>query len=330
MQKLLETLLGQQEKGNDTVLCTIVASRGSTPRGTGAQMLAGESGLLCGTIGGGSAEWRALQLCRTLLRERRSTREHFTMHPNGGGDIAMVCGGEVEVDLCFIGAKDAHWHQVAECALQRMDARQGGYLLWNDDNCALLDEERGLLTGVEDNEMISLALPIGERCIVFGGGHVAAALVPLLKTVDFRVTVVDDRPAFARKERFPDAAEVLTGDYEAIDKVVSVTDRDYVVVMTNGHSADYAVQRQVLPKNPAYIGVIGSRSKTAFVAEKLRSAGIPQEQIDRVHAPIGTAILAVTPAEIAVSIAGEMIRERALRRGNDGQHHACPMHQEGS
>lgn len=330
MQKILEMLLDQQKKGKDTVLCTIIASSGSTPRGTGAQMLVGGDGLLCGTIGGGSAELLSLQRSKDLLDERKNCREHFAMHPNGAGDIGMVCGGDVEVDFCFIAADDMQWHEVAADTLRRIQERQGGYLLWAEGICALLDQERQLIAGIEGHEMTCLPLPIGERCVVFGGGHVAMALVPLLKTVGFRITVIDDRPQFARKERFPDAEAVLLGDYQAIDKSISITEEDYVVVMTNGHNGDYEVQRQVLPKNPAYVGVIGSKKKTAFVREKLSNDGIPPEQIDRVHAPIGTAILAVTPAEIAVSIAGEMILERALQRGNEKQSHACPMHQEGS
>ena len=100
-----------------------------------------------------------------------------------------------------------------------------------------------------------------------------------------------------------------------------------MVVMTNGHSHDYEVQEQVLRGRLAYIGVIGSRAKTAAVNAKLRAAGVPEEAIASVHTPIGTAIKAVTPEEIAVSIAGEMIYVRALRReAGREEKHACPMH----
>lgn len=106
-----------------------------------------------------------------------------------------------------------------------------------------------------------------------------------------------------------------------------LTAEDYVVVMTNGHVHDLEVQEQALRKTLAYIGVIGSRTKIAAVNEQLRDAGIPEEAIETVHTPIGTPIRAVTPEEIAVSIAGEMICQRAIRReGSSGVHHACPMH----
>ena len=183
-----------------------------------------------------------------------------------------------------------------------------------------------LLTGLcaQRGGCISLPLPVGQRALIFGGGHVSQALCPLLRSVDFRPWIFDCRPAFADRALFPDAEEVLCGDFTRIADYVTVTPEDYVVVMTSGHGFDFTVQEQVLRDETAYIGVIGSRRKTAAVNERLRAAGIPESAIARVHAPIGTAIRAVTPAEIAVSVAGEMICVRAERRGDEG--HGCPMH----
>ena len=132
----------------------------------------------------------------------------------------------------------------------------------------------------------------------------------------------------SRPELFSEAEHVLCGDYFRIGDFLDLTPSDYVVVMTNGHSHDFDVLRQILQTPPAYVGVIGSRRKTAFVNQKLLECGIEREVISRVHAPIGTAIKAVTPEEIAVSIAGEMIYERALLREAAGAAalHDCPMH----
>ena len=139
--------------------------------------------------------------------------------------------------------------------------------------------------------------------------------------------VFDDRPGFAVPENFPQADETICGDYERIGDYLTVTPEDYVVIMTNGHEHDFQVEVQVLRKTTAYVGVIGSRKKTAFVNQRLREAGIGEEAIAFVHTPVGTAIKAVTPEEIAVSITGEMICVRATRREAAGEeHHGCPMH----
>ena len=323
MNGIFTTLLYEMEKHHDTVLCTIIADSGSTPRGKGAQMLVGDAGLLSGTIGGGAVEGGAIALGRTLLRERRSAVHEYKLRHNDGEDIGMVCGGDVTVHLQFIAAGDPVWKELAGSVLQRIALRQPGALV------LALDGGAPALRDVPetDSAHIALPLPIGERAILFGGGHCSLALCPLLTTVGFRVTVVDDRPELVTKERFPTADAVICCDLERVTETVSIGEEDYVVVMTNGHSHDFAVQEQVLRGKYAYIGVIGSRAKTASVNARLREAGISEAAIASVHTPIGTAIKAVTPEEIAVSIAGEMICVRATRRENAGvMLHGCPMH----
>ena len=323
MNGIFTTLLYEMEKHHDTVLCTIIADSGSTPRGKGAQMLAGDAGLLSGTIGGGAVEGGAIALGQTLLRERRSAVHEYKLRHNDGEDIGMVCGGDVTVHLQFIAAGDPVWKELAGSVLHRIALRQPGALV------LALDGGAPALRDVPetDSAHIALPLPIGERAILFGGGHCSLALCPLLTTVGFRVTVVDDRPELVTKERFPTADAVICCDLDRVTETVPIGEEDYVVVMTNGHSHDFAVQEQVLRGKYAYIGVIGSRAKTASVNARLREAGISEAAIASVHTPIGTAIKAVTPEEIAVSIAGEMICVRATRRENAGVVlHGCPMH----
>ena len=134
----------------------------------------------------------------------------------------------------------------------------------------------------------------------------------------------DDRPALADPAAFPDAERVVCGDFRNIANTLPLSPEDYVVVMTAGHLHDLEIQEQILRQELAYVGVIGSRAKIAAVNARLREAGISEEKLRTVHTPVGTPIKAVTPAEIAVSIAGEMIYERACRR-EDPTHHACPM-----
>ena len=323
MNGIFTTLLYEMEKHHDTVLCTIIADSGSTPRGKGAQMLVGDAGLLSGTIGGGAVEGGAIALGQTLLRERRSAVHEYKLRHNDGEDIGMVCGGDVTVHLQFIAAGDPVWRELAGSVLHRIALRQPGALVLALDGGApaLRDAPE------TDSAHVSLPLPIGERAILFGAGHCSLALCPLLTTVGFRVTVVDDRPELVTKERFPTADAVICCDLDRVTETVPIGEEDYVVVMTNGHSHDFAVQEQVLRGKYAYIGVIGSRAKTASVNARLREAGISEAAIASVHTPIGTAIKAVTPEEIAVSIAGEMICVRATRRENAGVVlHGCPMH----
>ena len=322
MNTIFQTLLYQREKKRPTVLVTIVWDDGSAPRGKGSQMLVGESGLLSGTIGGGAVELRSIQLAQAMLAgEPVPVLHEFKL--NKSGELGMVCGGDVTVLLTAAPLVDTAWDTVAAEVLRRVRGRIPGYLTLPMDGSApcVTDEPETAA------DRLSLPLPVGERALIFGAGHIARALTPLLRTVGFRPVVFDDRPGFAVPENFPQADETICGDYERIDDYLTVTPEDYVVVMTNGHEHDFQVEVQVLRKTVAYVGVIGSRKKTAFVNQRLREAGIGEEAIASVHTPIGTAIKAVTPEEIAVSITGEMICVRATRREAAGEeHHGCPMH----
>ena len=147
---------------------------------------------------------------------------------------------------------------------------------------------------------------------IFGAGHVGLALEPVLRYVNFSTKVIDDRPDFASRERFPDADEVMVIDsfldaYQGME----TDENSYIIIVTRGHSGDYDVLKQTLKRTTAYIGMIGSRHKVAELYRMLREEGVPQEEIDRVYSPIGTDIFAETPEEIAISIAGEMIKVRA-------------------
>ena len=322
MNGIFTTLLYEMEKHHDTVLCTIIADSGSTPRGMGAQMLVGEKGLLCGTIGGGAVEGQSIELGKKLLQERRSTVHEYKLHHNDTEDIGMVCGGDVTVLFTFIPASDAAWRALASSLLERIAKYQPCYL------SLPLTGQGGCLTDEPPKDgAFSLPVAIGERALLFGAGHCALALAPVLKSIGFRVTVFDDRADLVTKERFPAAESLICGDFGHIAQYITTEPEDYIVIMTSGHTHDFEVQEQILRRPAAYVGVIGSRAKTASVNARLRAAGVDEAAIASLHTPVGVAIKAVTPAEIAVSIAGEMIYERALRREQAGiQVHGCPMH----
>lgn len=325
MHTIFQTLVYQREKGQDAVLATIIWDDGSAPRGKGSQMLVGQDGLLTGTIGGGAVEGQAIALAQEMLHSGADSRTHeYRLRRDGSAQsTGMVCGGDVTVYFRRIPAADGAWDTLAAEVLRRVSVREKGWLVQPLDGGMpyLADED------TDRENCFTMPLPVGERALIFGAGHIARALVPLLCTVGFRPVVFDDRPQFATRERFPQADQVICGDFTRIRDYLTVGPEDYVVIMTNGHEYDFQAQVQVLRGETAYVGVIGSRKKTAFVNQRLREAGIAEEAIAFVHTPVGTAIKAVTPEEIAVSITGEMILVRATRREASGEaHHGCPMH----
>ena len=343
MDRIFAKLMYMLEKKLDTMLVTIISDRGSAPRGAGSQMLVGSEGRILGTIGGGAVEGTADAMARQLLRQKVSRCHLFQLHSGAKENIGMVCGGDVQLLFQYISGTSAVWQTLARKLLEMTAARVPGWLALKTDG-----SEPSLLTGLgevvlgdsvsgqltadgwkpeQSSEVFCLPLPIGERAIIFGGGHCAQALAPLLHTVGFRVTIFEERKEYGCRENFPTAEQIIVGDYTKISDNLQFTSDDYIVIMTNGHSFDLEVQDQVLRGDFAYVGVIGSRRKTASVNQKLRERGIPEDAIARVHTPIGTPIKAVTPEEIAVSITGELIYTRALRREATGfVPTGCPMH----
>jgi xanthine dehydrogenase accessory factor len=146
---------------------------------------------------------------------------------------------------------------------------------------------------------------------LFGGGHISLHLARLIKMVDFNLVVIDDRQEFANAQRFPEADEIWVRDFQEVLNNLELGSDDYVVIVTRGHIFDKEILAQVLTKKPDYIGMIGSRRKRSLIYQALEDEGFSRAQLEGVHSPIGLAIGAETPEEIAVSVVAELIAERA-------------------
>ena len=166
----------------------------------------------------------------------------------------------------------------------------------------------------KDNKLEFFLEPVMDipRLIVFGAGHIAEPLVKICSLLDFSITVVDDREDFLNFEKFPNADQLLALKYREFFTNSEIKENDYLVIITRGHQYDYQVLKNVIRSKASYIGMIGSSKKIKNVYDKLLEKGFTEEELAEVKAPIGLDIASETPAEIAISIAAEII---ALRRG---------------
>ncbi|MGK0466356.1 XdhC family protein [Clostridium sp.] len=175
--------------------------------------------------------------------------------------------------------------------------------------------ETGILQFVETSEnekyLIEPYFP-EPRLIILGGGHIAKPLAEFASKAGFSVTVIDDRPSFANRMRFPTAKKVICENFDHCFDLINLNKSAYVVIVTRGHRHDMDCLRQVLNHNTAYIGMIGSKRRVKGVMEQMTSEGYPKEELNKVNAPIGLEIGAVTPDEIAFSIMAEVISYRRL------------------
>ena len=325
MKILVKKVIEAIDRGERVVLCTILSSSGSAPRGAGARMAVFADGSTYGTIGGGEVELIAAKEAAEVLEKGNTRVRAFCLAPQQVASIGMICGGNVTVYYQLLTEAELPKLYKMQLVLEQ-DADSWLYLKIAEGKVAEFEvleqkdatdrelfKSRAVLQKTEPMIYTEPLMRAG-RVYIFGGGHVGQALVPVLANIGFRVTVYDNRRELADCIHFPMAEDVIFGSYEDIGDKVTLTENDYVVIMTPGHQGDFALLSQVLRHKTRYVGCIGSRHKIARTRELLRQEGISEDAILSVHSPIGLSIGAETPAEIAISIAAELISCRAEER----------------
>jgi xanthine dehydrogenase accessory factor len=171
--------------------------------------------------------------------------------------------------------------------------------------------DSGLICGGELEVFLEPVLP-QPVAFIFGAGHISKSLSKIASLAGFATVIVDDRESFARRERFPEADEIHAAEYEEVFPKLCVNESSYVIIATRGHKDDLRVLRLAAATPARYVAMIGSRRKVIEIFKELEKDGVPAAALERIHAPMGLDIGAVTPEEIAVSVVAEMI---AVRRG---------------
>lgn len=333
MKEILNAALHAMDSEENTVLVSIVGKTGSAPRGVGAHMLVGCNGRIAGTIGGGVTEAEAIRAGCESLREQASCMRHYRLREDGAESTGSICGGDVTLRLQYMPYGNAQLHDVIETARTLLEKKAACWLIigpLGDNSGAVSVYSDASVKGAEVPSEITDALGSCPKCVtvrgksyftqpliprgrvyIFGGGHIAQALVPILSGVDFRCVILEDRPEFCRPELFPGVEEVRLMKPEEWEEKLQVTPYDYICVMTRGHKNDTDCQAFALRTEARYIGVIGSRRKIAVVNAELKRRGFTESELARIVTPIGLPILAETPGEIAISIAAQLIQVRA-------------------
>lgn len=173
--------------------------------------------------------------------------------------------------------------------------------------------DNGLICGGQLDIFVEPVIP-APRAFLFGAGHISKSLSKVAELAGFATTIIDNRDSFANRERFPEADEVFAEEYEEIFPKLPINETSYLIIVTRGHRDDMRVLRLAVATEARYIAMIGSKRKVIGVVKELEEQGIARERLERIHAPMGLEIGAISPEEIAVSVAAEMI---AVRRNAD-------------
>jgi xanthine dehydrogenase accessory factor len=331
-RKWLDVALELTERGECCVLVTVVQTRGSTPREAGTKMLVWRDGI-AGTVGGGHLEFKAIATARALLCHGGAPQAQIGRF-NLGPELAQCCGGGAALLFETLSGRAASWlwswsemeSAGTECVVitdvgNDLVAKTfvgPGVPLWRQLPSAVAERAKSMATDADRCALVELRdgsgcyvveaiRPWSDRLYLFGAGHVGNAVVRALQALPFRITWIDGRESV-----FP---EVLPAHVLAVQSADPPREVDkapagaFFLVMTHSHPLDLEICARVLQRNDvAYLGLIGSETKRARFAGRLRAIGIPPQSLARLTCPIGIpGIAGKEPAVIAASVAAQLL-----------------------
>jgi xanthine dehydrogenase accessory factor len=279
------------------ILMVVIANEGSSPGRKGFKMVVTQN-QMHGTIGGGIMEHKLVEYARSLLE--KSNFDPFIKHQIHDKSAptdqsGMICSGRQTIAFYALNAESLTWID----------------LILNSQNGKISYSENGIQLNATSNttewEFIEpISLP--NQVYIIGGGHVGLALSEVLSRLDFELHLLDHRENLNTMEAnsFTQSKQIV--EFETIDQHIPETENTYVVIMSFGYRTDDIIIRRLLGKKYKFIGMLGSQEKMKTLYKNLLADGFSQEQIDQVYAPIGVDIKSETAAEIAISVAAQLIQ----------------------
>lgn len=344
--KYLSEIILKGLKSNEAmVMASIVIMEGSAPRGSGTKMVIADAGRNYGTIGGGKLEAQVISDSGGVLKEQKSKFIEIDLTGTDTNSEDMICGGKTVILLDRFAPTDGNkklfslmnthiaegksFYLVTAYTEDEVSMDVLGHSLFFSDGRTEGDDviEPAALGTIREelhNMSSTTILTVRDRKYIvdpvrrtktlycFGAGHVAVPTIHLATMVGFNAVVIDDREEFANKGRFPEADRVVViDDYNRGLESFDIDADSFIIIVTRGHRFDREVLQHAVKTKAGYIGMISSRNKRDSVYRALLADGLAtEEELEKVHSPIGLAIGAETPEEIAVSIVGELIYER--------------------
>ncbi len=314
-----EFLHQKLRRGIPTQLLVVVECQGYSPGKVGFKMAVAADGESCGSIGGGVMEHRMVEKTRERLASSIQQPLIVSQIHEGeeGVDASgMICGGRQT--LLFYPCQEKDLDTIVSIQ-ESISQNRAGLLTISEEKMSFrskhISEQYASFKRASSHRFIYREhLPQRDTVYIFGGGHVALALSQILSLLDLRIVVLDERPEL--EDMYADIK--IVAPFEHATDYLKPPQHDaktfwtktYAVIMTPSHVADETVLRGLIDKPLRYIGMMASPRKAQEILQHLRQQGVAEELLQRVHTPIGLPIFSHTPAEIAVSIAAEIIRER--------------------
>ncbi len=341
MKELLPDVERWRESGKKVAVATVVSAYGSAPRRVGAKMAIAEDGQFVGSVSGGCVENDVVEHARQVLEDDRPRLVPYGISDELAFNVGLACGGQIEVFIQPFRRAFPTEKPVAFAYVIRGEGLGNGLLAWEfgkhrgslghgealdeqvaRDAVSLLRRGRpGRLAYPEvpggGIEVFVDTYPAPPTVVIFGGVHTGVALARLAKLLDFRVVVVDARGMWATEERFPEVDELHVAHAEEYLARHPLGSNAYVAVLSHDPKLDDPAIIGALKSPAPFVGAIGSPKTQAERRERLRRAGLAEEQVGRLHGPVGLDLGAQTPQEIALAILAQMVAVKNGRLSAD-------------
>jgi len=306
MREVLRELNEWTAAGEDIAIGTVVETWGSSPRPLGSKMLVTRSGKMAGSVSNGCIEGAVFEEAQKVLKSGEPKLAAFGVADDVAFEVGLACGGHIEVYIQPLGP--AHRRLIG-----MLDRDQAATLRTN-----LVTGEVELIEGSAPGTELPrrqgdwFMEPVRRpaHLVIIGAIHIAIPLHRLAKLMGYRVTVVDARAKFATKERFPEADELIVAWPDEAMARLAIDNSTYVVILTHDPKFDLPALRSVLAKDAGYVGAIGSRKTNQNRFDALRKEGFSEEQLGRVHGPIGLDLGGRGAEETALGILAEITAVR--------------------
>src|SRR5712664_3107411 len=311
MREVLSELKSWTKDGEQIALATVVETWGSSPRPLGSKMVVTRSGKMAGSVSNGCIEGAVFEEAQKVLKAREPKVAAFGVADDVAFSVGLACGGHIEV---FIQPFAAVHEQLIELLDENRPATLRTNLVTGE---ATVSEGTPAGSELARREGDWFVEPFRRpaHLIIVGAIHIAIPLHRLAKLMGYRVTIIDARAKFATKERFPEADELIVAWPDEAMKALTLDNSTYIVILTHDPKFDLPALRSVLGKDVGYIGAIGSRKTNQNRFEALREEGFTEEQLARVHGPIGLDLGGRGAEETALGI---MAQVTAVRFGGSG------------
>src|SRR3989475_9912488 len=311
MREVLSELKVWTADREQIALATVVETWGSSPRPLGSKMVVTRSGKMAGSVSNGCIEGAVFEEAQKVLKAGAPNLAAFGVIDDVAFSVGLACGGHIEVFVQPFGA-------VHQQLMELLDENRPATLRTNlvtGETTATAGTPSGSELARREGDWFIEPVRRPAHLVIVGAIHIAIPLHRLAKLMGYRVTVIDARAKFASRERFPEADELIVAWPDEAMSKVTVDKSTYVVILTHDPKFDLPALRSVLRKPAGYVGAIGSRKTNANRFDALRKEGFAEEQIARVHGPIGLDLGSRGAEETALGVLGELTAVRFAGTG---------------